>query len=85
MCSFGISNMNTNVPTKRILIIIQTILKYRNIKQNKIKEIVNITINTLLHIYLNLNNYCYQQEEGLAMSFPSSAILAEIFIQSIEQ
>jgi vacuolar-type H+-ATPase subunit D/Vma8 len=82
--SFGIPNIYTNIPIKRIVTIIQTLLKHHNTQQSTIKEIVNITNNILSHNYFEFNNDCYQQEEGLAMRVSSSAILVETFLRFIE-
>jgi hypothetical protein len=76
--------MLTNIPTKRISSIIQTLLKHHNTQQNRIKEIINITSTVLSHSYFKFNLDCYQQEEGLAVGAPSSAALAEIYFQSTE-
>jgi hypothetical protein len=70
--------MYTDIPTKRIVNIIQTPLKYQNTQQSIIKEIINIT-----HYDFRFNNDYYRQGEGLAMGAPSSAVLAEIFLQFI--
>jgi hypothetical protein len=71
--------MFTNILTKGIVSIIQTILKDQNIQQNKIKQMINIINIILWHNYLNFNNDGYQQEEGIAMCAPFSAILSEIY------
>jgi hypothetical protein len=84
MCSFDISNMYTNIPTQRITSIIQILLKHHNTQQNTVKVIINITNTVLSCNYFKFNKDCYQQEEGLEMGAPSSAILAEIHLQSIE-
>jgi hypothetical protein len=63
-------------PTKRIVNIMQTILKHQNMQQNKIKKLVNAILS---QNYFNCNNDCYQQEEELAMDAPSSAVLSKIF------
>jgi hypothetical protein len=49
------------------------------------KEELEILLNTILeHNYMQLNDQFYNQNEGLAMGAPTSAILAEIFIQYLE-
>jgi hypothetical protein len=84
ICSFDISNMYTSIPTNNIINIVRTILKHQNTQQNTINEIINI-INTILsHNYFQFDNAYYRQDEGLAMGAPSSAILAEIYLQYIE-
>jgi hypothetical protein len=57
----------------------QTILKHRNIRQNKIKEIINITNATLSQNYFNLT-IIVTTKKGLAMGSASSAI----FLQFME-
>jgi hypothetical protein len=76
--------MYTNIPTKGVTTIIQTILNNQNTQQNTIKEIENITHTILSQNYFKFNNDYYKQEEGLAMGAPSSTILAEIYLQFLE-
>jgi hypothetical protein len=48
------------------------------------EEIINITNIILSHNYFKFNKDCYEQEELLAAGAPCSAILAELYLQSIE-
>jgi hypothetical protein len=84
LCSFDISNMYTNIPTNDMINIVRAALKHHNIRQKISDEIINITNTILSHNYFQFSNTCYRQEEGLAMGAPSSAILAEIYLQYIE-
>jgi hypothetical protein len=62
-----------NIPTRKVAIIIQTILNNQNTQQNMIRETENI----ISHIVLPQNyfqfNIDYYKQEGLAMGAPSSA------------
>jgi hypothetical protein len=75
---------NTSIPTNDIISLVRTILKHHNTQQKTINEIINITNTILLHNYFQFDNTYYRQEEGLAMGSPSSAILAEIYLQYTE-
>jgi hypothetical protein len=56
------------------------VIDLKHININCIKPISTI----LSHNYYKFNNDCYQQEDGLAMGAPSSAVLPEIYLQFIE-
>jgi hypothetical protein len=84
LCSFDIANMYTNIPTTEVRKIIDDILNGNNIKEEKKKEILNILDIVLEQNYVRYNEQCYTQEEGLAKGAPTSAILAEVFLQYLE-
>jgi hypothetical protein len=49
------------------------------------KQELEILLNTIFeHNYMQFNDQFYNQNKGLAMGAPTSAILAEIFIQHLE-
>jgi hypothetical protein len=72
------------MPTK-VTTIIQSILNNWNKQQNTIKEIENITCTVILQNYFKFSNDYYKREEGLAMGTQSSTIIAEIYLQFLEQ
>jgi hypothetical protein len=84
MCSFDIKNMYTNIPLNELTNIIHTTLTRNNIPNDYKKEIMTLVNVTLQQNYFQHNDELYTQNEGLAMGAPTSAILAEIFIQYLE-
>jgi hypothetical protein len=84
MCSFDITNMYTNIPTKKVSEIIKEILNNSHEQHNKKHEILNMTHTVIDQNFFTFNNEFYKQQTGLAMGAPSSAILAEIYLQSVE-
>ena len=85
MCSFDIENMYTNIPTNELFNIIENIIaKNQNISHETKIEINNLLKLILEQNYFEHNGKWFKQNEGLAMGAPTSAILAEIFIQYLE-
>jgi hypothetical protein len=90
LCSFDIINMYTNIPKNDIIIIIIIIIITKNILQNydinidTQKEILQLTNTILEQSYFQYDHKYYKQTNGLAMGAPTSAILAEIYIQNME-
>lgn len=83
--SFDINNMYTNIPIKNTIDIIQKTLLIKNENKNFIKELTCV-INTILsQNYFKYNNNIYQQNDGLAMGAPTSAIISEIFLQDLDK
>jgi hypothetical protein len=76
--------MYTNIPTLRVIEIIQQILNNTTEQLSTKIEIQNMTHTVLDQNFFIFNNEYYKQETGLAMGAPSSAILAEIYLQSLE-
>jgi hypothetical protein len=76
--------MYTNIPQKDLIHIINSALQNNNTPEDEKQEII-ILVNAIINQnYTQHNNHQYKQEEGLAMRAPTSAILAEIFIQYLE-
>jgi hypothetical protein len=76
--------MYTNIPKKELMQIISKTLEYNNTPNSRRKEII-----TLVKTILNQNcmqhlDHQYKQNDGLTMGAPTSAILAEIFLQYFE-
>jgi hypothetical protein len=70
--------MYTNIPTNELINIL-------TITSEKQKQELMILINTIINQnYLQFNNQYYKQDDRLAMGAPTSAILAEIFIQHLK-
>jgi hypothetical protein len=86
ICSFDIKNMYTNIPRTETANLIYNILKTnQNINDSNQKEILH-TLDTIMEqSYFQFQQKCFKQTEGLAMGAPTSAILAETYIQNMEQ
>ena len=85
LCSFDIENMYTNIPKKDIMNITKNILqRNHNTNINTQKEIMCIMNTVLEQNYFQYEQKYYKQTDGLAMGAPTSAILAEIYIQNME-
>jgi hypothetical protein len=84
LCSFDITNMYTNIPTEDIGHIITMILNNNYIGIDNIYEIIHFTDIIFKRNYFEFNKIVYKQNEGLAMGAPTSAIIAEIYLQYIE-
>jgi hypothetical protein len=84
LCSFDIVNVYTNIPKNDIITITKNILQNYDINIDTQKEIIQL-MNTLLEQnYFQHDHKYYKQTNGLAMGAPTSAILAEIYIQNTE-
>jgi hypothetical protein len=77
--------MNTNIPKLEVLNIIKNILQNDpETKKADQEEIINILKSMMEQNYFQVNQQYYKQIEGLAMGAPTSAILAEVYIQYTE-
>ncbi|PSN42163.1 hypothetical protein C0J52_17465 [Blattella germanica] len=84
MASFDIVNLYTNVPIKETICTIKEYLtknKYTEIFINDIEDILTTITN---QNYFKLKDDVYKQNEGIPMGNPLSGILAEIFLQNLE-
>jgi hypothetical protein len=85
LCLFDIENMYTNIPIHEVRNIVNDIInKNHYIAQatkNEIKNLLNVITE---QNYIEHNGKWYKQNDGLAMGAPTSAILAEVFIQCLE-
>jgi hypothetical protein len=77
--------MYTNIPKIEVLNIIENIMESDpEIKKAEQEEVINILKSMMEQNYLRSNQQYYKQTKGLAMGAPTSAILAEVYIQYIE-
>jgi hypothetical protein len=82
--SFDITNMYINIPQDELIKIINNALEYNNFPRNKKQELITL-VNTILNQnYIQHMDQQYKQNKGLAMGAPTSAILAEVFMQHQE-
>jgi hypothetical protein len=81
VCSFNIKNMYTNIPQNELIHIIRETLEYNSTSDNQKQKLIILVEAILNQNYLQHMNQQYKQDKGLAMGAPTSAILAEIFLQ----
>jgi hypothetical protein len=83
LCSFDIENMYTNIPTTELKNMIKNTVDQNysmsNLEKDELLNLLNLKQN-----YFQFKNQFYKQNDGLAMGAPTSAILAETFVQYLE-
>jgi hypothetical protein len=85
LCSFDIENMYTNIPTLELKNIIKNIIdQNHNMSNAENDKLLNLLNLILEQNYFQFKNQLYKQNDRLAMGAPTSAILAETFIQYLE-
>jgi hypothetical protein len=84
LASFDITNMYTNIPTKNLLGIIDTICKNNNIDRNIRTHITRLSKAIINQNYFQFMNQTYMQIEGLAMGATTSSIMSEVYLQFLE-
>jgi hypothetical protein len=63
---------------------INNVLTNNNTPDDQKREIITLVKSIINQNYIQHDNQLFTQNEGLAMGAPTSAILAEIFIQHLE-
>jgi hypothetical protein len=77
--------MYTNIPKLELFDIITNIMENDpKITKTTQEEITNMLKSIMEQNYFQVNEHYYAQTEGLAMGAPTSAILAEVYIQNME-
>jgi hypothetical protein len=84
LASLDISNMYTNIPTKELIRIINSICKNHNIEDTITREIIAITNLIIMQNYFSFQDKTYTQNNGIAMGAPTSSFLSEIYLQFLE-
>jgi hypothetical protein len=84
ICSFDIKNMSMSIPQNKLINIIYNTLTNNNTADDQKNETITLVKSISNQNYLQHNNQLYTQNKGLAMGAPTSAILAEMFIQHLE-
>lgn len=85
MMSLDVINMFTNIPLQDTVALIESNLNNNeNISREEVTEILILLRLTLKHNYFRFNNVMYSQPQGLPMGSPLSGIMANIFMDSIE-
>ena len=84
LVSFDIENMYPNIPSNKLVHIIERI-SYENQLDDRIsKELIKITRTVIEQNYFTFQNQNYSQKRDLAMGAPSSAMLSEVYLQNLE-
>jgi hypothetical protein len=84
IASLDIANLYTNIPIKDTKNIISNTLKEHKIKSNTTKELLKWFDIITQQNYFSNNNDILIQKNGLAMGAPTSGLLAEFFLQNLE-
>lgn len=83
--SLDIVNLYTNIPIKETVTIIRNnLLKHGTMSRAEIFELIEILELVLSHNYFLFNNKFYIQEDGLAMGSSLAGLLANIYINYLE-
>lgn len=85
MASLDITNLYTNIPVNTTIEIIKTNLENNSTMDSKhIKELITMLKTVLEQNYFIFNDSYYIQEDGLAMGSPLSSIMAEVYLNHVE-
>ncbi|XP_036344817.1 uncharacterized protein LOC118754057 [Rhagoletis pomonella] len=82
--SFDIKDLYPSIPTIETIQTVQEILMGK-MKREAVTEIINALKVTLKQNYFRFNNKIYKQINGLGIGNPTSAILMEVFMQTLEE
>jgi hypothetical protein len=77
MCSFDIKHMYTNFPQQGVTHIIHKISEHNGNISSGIQNMLNITVQN----YFQSDSQYYIQNTGLAVGAPTSAVIAETYLQ----
>ena len=83
--SFDVVNLFNSIPTSDCLNILKNLLHLSNASDSISNSLLELTQHTLEQNFLLFNNKFYKQHSGLAMGCPLSPLLAEIFMDNLEQ
>jgi hypothetical protein len=83
MITFDIKDLYVNILTKEMLIITKTLLSVHN-DEHIPKQILTVLEFILQQNYYSFQNNIYQPKKGVSMGSPISGIVAEIFLQYLE-
>jgi len=74
--SFDLTNMYSNIPTKELLRIINTICEEQGMCEQTKQEIIKLSQILVEQNYFRFHDTTYIQQEGLAMGAPTSSIFS---------
>ena len=88
MVSFDVTSLHTTIPIDQALLIMKDLLEYDDKLADRTllspRQILDL-LDILLYItYFKFNGDFYQQTDEAAMGGPTSAIVSEIYMQSLE-
>lgn len=84
MVSFDVSNLFTNVPRDETIPIIRNLLISKNLNSSTINQIIPLLQLCLSQDFFSFNSKYYRQPSGLAMGNPLSPLLADLFLDHLE-
>jgi hypothetical protein len=84
LCSFDISSIYTKIHTDVLPNILQNVMEAQSVDTGYIRHILTLVQVVLGQHYFRHENELFQQIEGLAMGAPTSSLLSEVFLQSLE-
>jgi len=82
--SFDITNMYTNIPTDKLVDIIESLCEKHMINEKLRQEITKVSKIIIRQNYFQFLNSFFIQEKGLAMGSPTSSIFSEVLLQHVE-
>jgi hypothetical protein len=83
MITFNIRDLDVNIPINETIKITKTLIANHNNKQVT-KQISMLLETVLKQNYLSFQGNIYQPTKGVSKGSPTSSIIAEIFLQHIE-
>jgi len=84
LASLDITNLYTNIPVIETRGIIANTLENKKVKPQAKKELLNWYDTITKQNYLSNKDKILIQQDGLAMGAPTSGIIAEFFLQNLE-
>lgn len=84
LISLDISNLFTNIPIEEVVEIIKNKLSEKNTDTDTQEEIIILLKTCLNQNFFNFNGITYCQKDGLSMGSPLSPLLADIFMDNLE-
>jgi hypothetical protein len=85
LLTLDIKDLYVNIPINETIHITTKLLHENGINTQDTKDLINILRTTLHQNYFQYNNTFYKPETGIAMGSPLPGIIAEIFLQNLEQ
>jgi hypothetical protein len=79
ICTFDFTNMYSNIPTKELLKIINTMCEEQGMCEKTKQEIIKLSQILLEQNYFRFHDTIYIQNEGLVMGAPTSSMFSEIY------
>lgn len=84
LISFDVSNLFPSIPIQETIILVEKLLTLKNVNIIKKQEILDTLKTCLEQNYFEFDRTLYSSGEGLIMGNPLSPLLAEIFMDSLE-